>query len=411
MRSFTKSRAQRVNERNRGISEYKPNSIDAFLQPEFGVGSLTASGGCVAARNSILCAQADCAQQNMVAAVILHEGNHFLEDAVRARFGGSAAYAEVSRARPAFEPVYGLGQLDIANEFIQSATKDYDVKYNARYYLDGVAEFLSRTGKNMSFQMLLTCPHLQIFDKVDDAWRKGKLTDAQAQEIKSKLMMGQTENLKLETIFYNLQMELEPILWKKNSGYQPLSIFSAIRDRKLLIFDLLSVNNTMLLNILMFQLRLASARGMQFALLLDGLPVDANEQYADLLKKASTNIALTAVSEDLYAMVGGNDRLFDSLVGNSPLTVVMSHPSGHSAKKWAEVIGQYDAWRESYSKSFTSQTNPKSFWNSYSSGSSTTTSRAREFIVQPEWISRMQPDEAYVISRQRQEMAHLRLVL
>lgn len=407
--SLLKSRAQRVSERNRGIHEYKPNAIDAFLQPEMGVYNVAASGGSAAARNSVVCAQIDSAWQNRLPVVILHEGDRLLEDTIRARFAGHGEYAEVSRARPAFEPMYGLAPLEIANEVIQSATKDYDIKYNARYYLDGVSELMHKMGKRTSFKMFATCPHLQIFDKVDDARVQGKITDAEAQQIKSKLMMGQTENLKLDSYFSSVELEIAPILWNKSSGLNPVSVFSAIRDRKILLFDVMSVNSVMLMNMLVYQLDLASARGLQYVLVLDGLPINANQKYGEFLKKASSNIAWTVVSDDLLSTVGGDERLFGALVGNSLLTVIMSHASGKSASKWAEVIGMCDVWNESYSNSFTSQTNLNTIWNTYSSGTSRFTHKAREFIVQPEFITRMQPNEAYIISRPRQEIAHLLL--
>ena len=409
--SLFQSRTERINHINRSVNEYRPNRIEAFLPPGSPVSSAVVSGGTGIVRSSVICAQITHAVENGLPVIILHEGDLDLEQHIRSRFSQLPEYAEISTRRPAFEPMYGLSDLEISNEIVESTPPQFDMKYNVKYYLDGVASFMNGTGKSTSFHMFSTCPHLRIFDLVDDAQMQGKITDQTSQEIKSKLMMGQSENLKLESVLASLRMEMEPVLWKKGCGFRPENVFTAINDRRILCFDIVSLSSQMMTNIIIYQLKLALTRRMPYMLIVDSLPADANQQYRDFLKMSSNLLSLTMASDDLYAMTGGDDKLFDSLVGRSGLAVILSHKSGASAKKWAETIGQYDEWVDSYSKNYGTQTNPRDIWSSHSSGNSTSTSRNRAYKVRPEWISGMGDNEAYIMSRARQETAHIQLVI
>ena len=409
--SLFQSRTERINHINRSVIEYKPNRIEAFLPPGSASCSCVISGGVDAVRSNVVCAQIACAAENHLPVIILHEGDLQLAEAVRSRFGKDPRYVEISPQVPAFEPMYGLSGLEISNEIVQSTPPEFDMKYNVKYYLDGVASLMNGIGKSTSFHMFATCPHLRIFDLVDDAQTQGKITDQTAQEIRSRLMMGQSENFKLDSVLAGLQMEMDPVLWKNGCGLEPVNVFTAIKEHRILCFDIVSLSSQMMTNIIIYQLKLALSRRMPCMLVIDSLPVNANRQYQDFLKMSSNLLALTLVSDDLYAMTGGDDRLFDSFVGRSGLAVILSHKSGASAKKWADAVGQYDEWVDSYSKNYGTQTNPRDIWSSHSSGNSTSTSRNRAYKVRPEWISGMGDTEAYIISQARRETAHIQLLI
>ena len=85
--------------------------------------------------------------------------------------------------------------LEIANQILEATPKEYDIRFSARYYHKGVSEYLKKSGKRLSFKLFSTCPHALLFDKVEDLRLQGKISDAEEQEIKSELMMGQSENI------------------------------------------------------------------------------------------------------------------------------------------------------------------------------------------------------------------------
>lgn len=408
LKSLTMTNADRANIANRRVIEYLSNSVDAFFESNRGVYNAVVSGGENRIRVNALVAQAICAMENNFPVIILHEGNHELENQMRNTFSSSGNYLEISSRKPCFEPFYSLNELEIANQILEAAPKEYDIRFNARYYIEGVSEYLNKSGKHLSFKLFSTCPHALLFDKIDNLRMRGGITDAEEQEIKSKLMMGQSENYKLDTYMASLKMETLSIMYVPRYGQQPTNIISALNNHVVLCIDITSATNKLLLNTLVFQLKLALTKGLRYTLLIDSIPLNANEAYANFLKAPSDRICTMISSEDLYSMTGGDDRAFSTLLGNSQITIVMTHTSGNSSIKWAEVFGQYDKYETSYSKSSgSSRRTPFSVFSSPHRSSSISISERREYIVKPEAIMRMGYGEAYVLSAARGELAHL----
>lgn len=410
LKALTMSNTDRANFINRSVIEYNPCSVDAFFEPSRGVYNSIVSGGDSRLRVSAMVAQTICAVQNGFPVIVLHEGDRLLEQQLRSNFSGSGKYIEVSSKNPCFEPFYGLNELEISNQILETAPKDYDIKFSARYYIEGISQFLNKSGKHLSFKMFATCPHALIFDKVDDLRLQGIISDLEEQEIKSKLMMGQSENYKLDTFLASLKMEIDPLMYVAKRGYKPVNIISALKKNAVLCFDIASVTNKLLLNTLMYQLKLALTRGLQYTIVIDSIPINSNEAYATFIKSPTDKACKMIASDDFYAMVGSDEKVFSAVVGDSQILVVMGHTVGHSATKWAEVFGQYDKYEKTYSRSRGgSKRAPFSLFSSPNYQNSVSISKNREYIVKPEAITRMGWSEAYVLSAARGELAHLML--
>lgn len=408
LKSLTMTDTDRANAANRRVIEYQPCSVDAFFEPNRGVYNAVISGGENRMRVNAMVAQAICAMKNNFPVVILHQGNRELENQMRSTFFGSGKYIEVSSRTPCFEPFFSLNELEIANQILEAAPKEYDIRSSARYYIEGVSGYLNKSGKHLSFNLFSTCPHALLFDKVEDLRLQGRITDAEEQEIKSKLMMGQSENYKLDTYMASLKMEMSSLMYVPRNGQHPTNIISALNDQVVFCIDVTSATNKLLLNTLIFQLKLALTKGLRYTLLVDAIPLNANEAYANYLKTPTDRICTMISSDDFYSMMGGDERAFSTLIGNSQITVVMSHNSGNSTTKWAEVFGQYDKYETSYSRSKgTSRRTPFSLFASPHQSSSVSISERREYVVKPEAIMRMGYGEAYVLTAARGELAHL----
>lgn len=408
LKSLTMTDTDRANAANRRVIEYQPCSVDAFFEPNRGVYNAVISGGENRMRVNAMVAQAICAMKNNFPVVILHQGNRELENQMRSTFFGNGKYIEVSSRTPCFEPFFSLNELEIANQILETAPKEYDIRSSARYYIEGVSGYLNKSGKHLSFNLFSTCPHALLFDKVEDLRLQGRITDAEEQEIKSKLMMGQSENYKLDTYMASLKMEMSSLMYVPRNGQHPTNIISALNDQVVFCIDVTSATNKLLLNTLIFQLKLALTKGLRYTLLVDAIPLNANEAYANYLKTPTDRICTMISSDDFYSMMGGDERAFSTLIGNSQITVVMSHNSGNSTTKWAEVFGQYDKYETSYSRSKgTSRRTPFSLFASPHQSSSVSISERREYVVKPEAIMRMGYGEAYVLTAARGELAHL----
>lgn len=401
-----------ANEMNRSITNYDPNTIDPFFDPSRGVFNTIVSGGGSIVRNSAIVAQCTNAIQNNFPIIILHEGNSRLARDMKTNFQGTGKYQEISSSSPCFEPFYSLSALEIINLIMETVPKDYDLKQEARYYIDGISQVIKKSGKNLSFKMFATCPHSLIFDKVTSLQQQGVISDTEAQDITSRLMTGQLEKLKIESFLSNLKTEIEPFLYQSHHGYKPTNIMSAIRNQQILCFDIASVTNSFLINTLMFQLKLALTRGLPYVLIIDSIPTSSNETFSKFLMNKSDKISTMLCADDFYAMVGSDEKIFNALVGNSPNIIIMSHSSSQSAIKWSEVFGQYDKLEQSYSKTRGgSKKTPFSMLASPNYSNQITTSKAREFIIKPEQITRLGQTEAYILSAVRGEVAHLHIVV
>lgn len=407
-KDMTMTHMDRINSVNRGVAEYKPCHVDAFFDSGRGICNALISGGDSGIRTSAMAAQAVCAADHGIPVIVLHEGNRFLEQRLRRNFEGTGKYREISTSSPCFEPFYGLSELEISGQILETASEEYDMKLNARSYVDGISDFLKASGKNLSFKLYSTCPHSLIFDKVDDLEKKGKISGNEAREMKSKLMTGQSENYKLDTFFADFRMEIESLMYVSQKGYRPLNVITALKSGTVLCFDLVSVMNRLLFSTIMYQLKLARTRGMQYQIIIDSIPVNSSESYASYIKVPSDKVYKTIASEDFYAMAGSDEKVFSSVVGNTQILVVMNHSSGYTATKWAEIFGHYDKFEETRATSYgRSRKTPFSVLSSPNYNRTINISKNREYRVKPEAIMRMGNGEAYVLSDTLGELAHL----
>lgn len=409
-KAMTTTRAEKVSERNRNVVNYKPCYVSSFFESCQNANTII-SGGSSDIRDSAMVAQAMKASGNGLPVIVLHEGNRHLERLMRDAFLGGGKYKEISSSSPCFEPFYNLNVTELTNQIVEAAPVEYDIKYNARYYLEGMNDFLRIRGKRLSLDTWAEYPPVTIFNAVDDMQMQAELDESQAQQIKSKLMAGQTESYKMDTFLASFKQEMSAIMHVQGSTREIINIVSAIRDRAVLCFDVGAVTNRILINIVMYQLRLASMQGKRYHVIIDSIPMESNKAYADYIRAMSDNASKTIVSDDFYSMTGGNNSLFSSVAGNMSTIIVMRHSSADSALRWSEVFGQYDRYEESYSTSRGGmRRNPFSIFAGPSYSKTVNVSRNRDYIVKPEDIVRMATGEAYIRTVDNGSVAHVQLM-
>ena len=247
-----------------------------------------------------------------------------------------------------------------------------------------------------------------VFEKVENLRMQGGINDIEEQQIKSKLMKGQSEIDKLDTYMASLKMEMGDLRYIPGNGQQPINIISALNDAEIICIDIASAMNKLLLNTLVFQLKLALSKGIRYTLIVDSISLNANEAFANYLKAPTDRICTLIAADDFYSMVGGDEKAFNALMGRCQIAVVMSHTSGNSATKWAEIFGQYDKYETSYSRAKgSSKRTPFSLFASPYQNNTVNINERREYVVKPEKIMRMGYGEAYVLTAARGELAHL----
>ncbi len=400
------------NQRRRGITEYKPSEMGGFFPPEELPEDTVISGGRREERAEAVEAFCLLSAYHRIPTVLLHISNQHLEQRMTDAFGNTGLLCQVNPLSPCYEPFFRKDKREIGQMILESAPKELEIKSSLRTYLDGALMYLEAKKIRPSYALLASCPHGQLFMKVDELIAQNRLSPGQGQIIKQKLMAGQNEYYKLENYFYDLDGQIGPILWKKNisGSLSPVSILDGISRWGILMLDLNAVSDQLLLNLMLAEIRLAVQRGIRLNLVLDSVELSDNDYLKRMIGQHSGRLSLAFSSQDVYAALNADDNLFHVLLGKSGKNIIFSHGSNVSAAKWAEGIGYYEKEEVSWSSQSSRSSQPLQLFPTTSKGQSTNITMKRDYIVRPEEILRMRQREVYIYSRDRNELAHSSLI-
>lgn len=404
------NRINKGNLQRRGITEYRPSEIGGFFLPTLPATNVVISGGDNRIRSMTIHEIARAACINNMPVVILHEANQELEKMMQITWANSGRLTLINKGNPIYDPFVGLTDAEISKLVMDAAPKEFDIKPNAKYYIDGMIAYIRAINKQPRLNVFVKCPHADLFNKVDALVANGTITDPQGQAIKSRLMQGQSECYKLESYFSSLEDQFSSILSRKLSQDHK-SITRTIDDADVILIDITSNVNKLLINILVTQIKYAIGKGKFVTFVADELSTENSELFTGLIRMNNDKCKLTVSSRDVFAMCGGEEKVFHTLLGNCGKAVIYCHTSGASATKWAEAIGYYDKTEISTSvSSGSSRQSPFQFFAGTNTTSTTNYNNKREYIVKPEEISRMQSNEVYIIDGVTPQLAHTRLV-
>ena len=282
---YVRARNDRI---NRGVTEIKSSTYDSLLPDNRSVENAMVSGGSAQVRAGFISRYASNANNQGYPVIILHENN-------------KQNLVIIDQRNPAFEPFYKLSAREINRLMFETATKDYDLKKNASYYIDGMCDFLKYKKVPPTLKAFNSCPHVDLFDKIDSLVVQGIITDTQGQGIKSKIMMGQSEQFKLSSLFEDLYDQSERILCK-TKGASKYNVVQAVSERKVLVIDISSNVNNLLVNVLLSQIRQVVSKGSNMVLIMDELTSSGNELVKKILCERTDKCKLISCSSDAYSM-------------------------------------------------------------------------------------------------------------
>lgn len=392
----------------RGVTELKQSTIDNLLPSGTQVENTVISGANKSVRADWIAQIVANSYYQGFPVVVLHEGNSQLHRTISSQLSASDV-SFIDQNQPQYEPFYKYSAKEISKFLLDSATPDYDLKKNAIYYVDGMCEFLRCKKIQPTLNSFNKCPHMQLFDKVDGLVLNGTINDTQGQAIKSKLMMGQSEQIKIETLISDLFDQFEPILNKSKNS--PKNISMALSANKVLVVDISSSMNNLMLNLLLNQIRHAITKGQRLMFITDGLSSANNEILKRFLSEKSDRCKMVTCGDDVFSTCAGDEKVFGTLVGNCENVVILGHSSGATCTKWAETIGYYDKEEESQTFERGKQRHsPFSLFPGSNTSTSKSYSKKREYIVKPELINRMRTNEVYMYSHLANKLTHTFIV-
>lgn len=402
------STLDRMNQGIDGVVNYKSCSVENFFESQYGTINTIVSGGSDDIRFKVLRAHIAIAINDGFPVIVLHQGNPYIGSRLRNEFGGVVETNIVDIGSACYDPFYDLDGGAISELVMGAVPKSFDIKHNAKYYIEGVVELLKKSKKKPYFNLLATCPHTTLFDKIDDLVGKNQISDSDGQEIKSKLMIGQSESVKIESYFYTLQTQIQPFLYRTKSREKPVNVRKNISNKELLVINIGNIANELYVNVLIEELKRAIAYGSSAAVVLDSISIVGNDKLKELIMDLSGQVRFTVIGDDVVALSGSDEQLFTTLVGRAKKIVVLSHNAGTSAVKWSQVFGEHDKQEQSYSVSKGGSYNsPIPFMASPNYNKQVNYNWKREYIVKPEKIMNLGYGEAFVYSGDINELAHV----
>lgn len=339
--------------------------------------------------------------------IIIHESNSELESYIYNSLGNITTI--INSSNPCFDPFRDLTDDEIIKIILETSKKGYGVKDSARYCIRGIIACLRAAGREPTLRSLATCPYGDLYGKVDGLISKGRLTHEAGEGIKSDLMKGQDEYAKLEGFFSDLLFQSESIV-ASNINRSVYNVIKAVNEGKILVIDIGSSLNTLLIDVLINSIKLVMNRSY-LTVVLDGITIDTSHE--NLKKFVCANYKKCAVAystPDLYAATCGDEKLFYTIIGNSEKSIIMQHQSAVSADKWSKAIGYYDKTESSYTYSKGKTKGGISLFPSYSVNEATNYTQKREEIVKTDHIQRMQNNEVYIFDRSQNQLLHTYLL-
>lgn len=390
---------EKINTLNKGIAECGRVNFYGLMQNSFHLNTII-SGTEQFVRNMVLKAQVSSSLSNGLPVIMLHsQNNQLASEVLQISAGKAAAIVDANSAN--FSPFYGLNDYEAIDIILDSIPEKYDVKQNGRYYLEAVSDLMQANRIPTSFNNYVTCPHDTILDRVDGLVVAGKITDTVAQSMRSKIMVGQSEYYKIDSFLRGLSRQMGNSLRMKKSNVQPVSLYKTINDKGVLAIDIGPNFNSIYLDFLVEQLKLAAQKGMQYLLVLDSMNLSENKKLKELITSSSNNIRTIVSCNDLLYACGGNQDMFSSVVAMAKQYLIFSHSSAISAGQWSAVLGEYERIDETVAntKDRTEQTYSAAqmyFPEPRQKSRTVTTSKRRDFIIPPERIVSMQNNEFYM---------------
>lgn len=332
--------ATNENESNRGVAEYTNGPIEAFVARN-GAENIVISGANQELRNRVNCAVAWNCHRSGRGAVVLHCGNTSLSDLITSTFRGDTGLYSVNPSNPIYDPFVDLDRNDISQLILSSSASNYRIERNGHSYIYGLSEYLQLMGRPLCVDSYASCLRDRSYDQLMEMAERGNVSDFVARRIHSELAQGQMELGNIEQYFNVLKRQGQGILAIENSAPYAISIKKALRQNQVIVLDIGNASNSLLLNVVMQEIRDTISQGLPFSLIVDSVPLHASELLEQLFRSFAGQCSYVYSSQDAYADTQSTSNVFDTLVGRANSVVVLQHYSAMASEKFSEFFGEY----------------------------------------------------------------------
>ena len=329
----------RENIQRRNVIEYNDSPIEAFLSND-PTENIVVSGSNNNVRERVLCASAwNCYQQRR-AAVILHCGNYNLVNRLWDTFRNTN-FLCLDSSNGIYDPFIGLERADVSQFILASSGHEYRIERSGGSYIYGLYDYLQQIGRPVCVETLYNCMRDRSHENILQESQNGNMSDFMARRINSELAQGQLEMGNIEQYLSALRHQGNGLIADESRLSQAISLRSVIRDNRVVAIDISDSSNTLLLDIIVQELRAAITDRNVFSLLIDDVPIEVTESFIQLIRMFSGNNTLVYSAQDAYSQMQSTTNVLDTLLGRAATVIVLQHYSSVSSSKFSEFFGNY----------------------------------------------------------------------
>lgn len=326
------------NETNKNVIEYRNCAIEAFVQNSNE--NVVVSGLNENLRNRVNCASAWRCHESGRAAVILHCSNYRLSELIDETFSGERGFYNINNENPNYDPFVGLNRSEIAQIILSSSGNNYKIERMGSSYIYGLIDYLQLVGRPICAETFSNCLQDRTYEQIMEQAERGIISEFVARRINSELAQAKLETGNIEQYFTVLQQQAGNILTNQSSLSRAISVKKALMQNEIISIDIGDASNSLLLNLIIQEIRDSISAGLRFTLIIDSVPVDASESLGQLLRNFSGMCSFVYSSTDAYANTQGTVNVFDTLLGRANTVFVLQHFSTAS-ERFSQFFGQY----------------------------------------------------------------------
>ena len=328
------------NDNRRNVVEYRSAPIEAFL-PQTVNNNVVISGSNDELRERVVCARAwKCHLENKPA-LVLHCGNLNLADRLAQVFQGQNKFLRLDSTNPIYDPFIGLDRTYVSQFILNSSGREYRIERIGSSYLYGLYDYLQQIGRPICTETFYNCTRDRSHENIIQDSEDGVISEFIARRINSELAQGQLEMGNIEQYFNVLKQQGCDLLADEYNLNDAISIRKALHDGKIVSLDISDSSNTLLLDIVVQEIRALLADRIPISLIIDAIPIDASETFNQLIRTYSGSNSLLYSSQDVYSSMQSTTTHFESILGRSEVVIALQHYSASSASKFSEFFGNY----------------------------------------------------------------------
>ena len=384
---------KKINDANRKLINIGKETTDQIIPCFSQIGNICITGGEQELRNKLLVQSTLQAASLGVPTIVLHEGNHHLENLLAQACTQLPYFRTINDANPFYEPILRLGGAETSMLIAAASPTDNKIDSSGALYLRALSVLLRKRGIMPYIRMLASCPHNSIQSIILSEEQSGQLTALEANDIRNDIQAGASARPNIEAFFSQLTLESGILAWKSHLS-RSTSIQECIRAGGILTIDIGTIGKKYQLSLIVAEIEHCLSTGSSCRLILDMGCISGNEKLVSLVKNASNSLVWTISTPDIGNTMGAAKDDAAAWLALSHRSIIFSH-SLHSAEILSKELGEYDyidvTQAHSGNNSF------GQFGLHFGANNNISTSRKRERVIKPEEISCLEQNEFFLL--------------